>query len=722
MTGPGDALERIVAAIDWDTHAAGPRAAWPQTFRTAFGICANAKIPMVVYWGPAFLQFYNDAAARIYGARHPGALGQPARSSWPELWASIGTLLNGVKADGLPALIERWQTRVGTADAYFSIAFCPIHDGADVAGVLAIVTETTAEVAREREARERAGEREFLSRAGRLLAESLDLPTTLHNIARLTVPQFADWCQIDLRTSDGRIKTVAVAHSDPRRDRMAQQLVGRVHLDPDYERGNAYVIRTGCSDLVEDVAPSTLAAAVADDSEFSLYEQFGTRSFVSIPLVAQGTTLGALGVVYGDSGRRYSPGSLPVLEELGRRAGLAVQNAREFGREHRVAQSFQEASLPSVLPNVPGLRFDAVYVPASDEARIGGDWYDAVRLLDGRIVISIGDVAGKGLDAAVTMGNMRQIIRGIAQVHADPALMLDAADRALRLEHPDRFVTAFVGVFDPVAKTFAYASAGHPPLLLRFRDGRIEALSDGGLPLGLREGRDASGGSIIDAALAEALVLYTDGLTEHFRDPIAGEWRLRELVADPGCYPAIVRRRRSKWHFSQAGRRPTTSPFWSSGLKRALGRARRRRRCSIGRSTSKIPDRSRRRGARSAKPCGCAVRRSRMFCSGDGVRRISGQHRPLRADLVEVTVDWSVVAGPACSGSRARLSAYACFTRRSLQRIGPWSVLGLDAHAGFPCFENGQTAAATPARCSHSDVSGLHTPRRRRHRRFEWKR
>jgi serine phosphatase RsbU (regulator of sigma subunit) len=96
------------------------------------------------------------------------------------------------------------------------------------------------------------------------------------------------------------------------------------------------------------------------------------------------------------------------------------------------------------------------------------------------------------------MGNVRQIIRGIAQVHADPALMLDAADRALRLEHPDEFVTAFVGVLDPISMTFAYASAGHPPPMLRYGDGRVELLSDGGLPLGLRQGRNASSGKTID--------------------------------------------------------------------------------------------------------------------------------------------------------------------------------------------------------------------------------
>ncbi len=537
---PPDSVESLIAQIDWSATELGARERWPQSLRTALGICLRARFPAVVYWGSSFVQLYNDAAGAIFGDRHPAALGQPAQHSWPDLWASFGTQLTGVKTTGVPAVVDNWLVpplHGGLpAEMYFTSSYSPIEDGGGIGGVFCLIVETTDAVFREREARGRANEREFLSEASRLLAESLDLPTTLQNIAQLTIPRFADWCQIDLRTPDGQIETVAIAHNDKRKHEMAQCFVGRIHLNPDANAGQAYVIRTGRSHLVEDLPLHILEDAVPDESEVRLYQLLGTRSFVSIPLVAQGRTLGAVAVVYGDSGRRYTTDDLPMLEEVGRRAGLAIQNANEFGREHRVAQSFQEASLPSALPEVHGVSFDAVYVPASDEAQIGGDWYDAVRLFDGRIVISIGDVAGKGLHAAVTMGNMRQIIRGIAQVHADPALILDAADRALRLELPGQFVTAFVGVLDPIVKTLAYASAGHPPPLLQFRDGRIEALSDGGLPLGLRGGHEDAVGRIIDASTASRLVLSTDGLTELFHRPVEGEQQLRALLADESIF------------------------------------------------------------------------------------------------------------------------------------------------------------------------------------------
>jgi anti-sigma regulatory factor (Ser/Thr protein kinase) len=533
-------VEALMARIDWSKTPLGPRERWPPTLRTALGICLSARFPAVVYWGATFIQLYNDAAGAIFGDRHPDALGRPAEACWPELWDSFGPQLASVKSSGMPALVAHWTVPASGGalpkEAYYSSSLSPIEDSAAIGGVFCLIVETTDAVLRVREARGRATEREFLSEASRLLAESLDLHTTLQNIAQLTIPRFADWCQIDLRTSEGQIETVAIAHRDERKNALAQRFVGRIHLNPDADAGQAFVIRTGRSHLVEDLPLATLEDAVPDRAEILMYQKLGTRSFASIPLVAQGVTLGAVGVVYGDSGRRYAKDDLPMLEELGRRAGLAVQNAHEFGREHRVAQSFQEASLPSALPQVPGLTFDAMYVPASDEAQIGGDWYDAVRLFDGRIVISIGDVAGKGLNAAVTMGNMRQIIRGIAQVHADPALILDAADRALRLELPGQFVTAFVGVLDLIAKTLAYASAGHPPPLLQFHDGRIEALSDGGLPLGLRHGREDATGRIIDASTAGRLVLYTDGLTELFHRPVDGEEQLRELLADESIF------------------------------------------------------------------------------------------------------------------------------------------------------------------------------------------
>jgi serine phosphatase RsbU (regulator of sigma subunit)/anti-sigma regulatory factor (Ser/Thr protein kinase) len=225
-----------------------------------------------------------------------------------------------------------------------------------------------------------------------------------------------------------------------------------------------------------------------------------------------------------------------VYHELTRRIHETLHQKEDalaaYERAHHVASTLQRALLPQELPDVPGIAFDGVYVPGRTEAQVGGDWYDALRLGDGRVLITIGDVAGSGLQAAVIMAAMRQVIRGVAQVYADPATMVDAADRTLKAEHPDRFVTAFVGVFDPVARTLSYCSAGHPAPLVRHADGSITDLPSEGLPLGLRT-RDGTDARTIDIPDGATLLFYTDGLIESTQDVIEGERRLRAALAEP---------------------------------------------------------------------------------------------------------------------------------------------------------------------------------------------
>jgi serine phosphatase RsbU (regulator of sigma subunit)/anti-sigma regulatory factor (Ser/Thr protein kinase) len=198
--------------------------------------------------------------------------------------------------------------------------------------------------------------------------------------------------------------------------------------------------------------------------------------------------------------------------------------------ERKVTQRFQQAALPRLLPRVPGLTFGAYYRPGMDEAQVGGDWYDALQLPDGRVVFSIGDVCGSGLDAAVAMSTVRHTFRGAAQINPDPAIMLDAADRTLRAESQESIVTAFVGVFDPITSLVTYASAGHPHPFMWVADGSIAELASIGGPLGLPFNIERTV-NLASMPLGSLLVLYTDGLTEATRDPIAGEAGVRRAIA-----------------------------------------------------------------------------------------------------------------------------------------------------------------------------------------------
>lgn len=202
----------------------------------------------------------------------------------------------------------------------------------------------------------------------------------------------------------------------------------------------------------------------------------------------------------------------------------------DLARQSLAADAFQHAALPSELPSVPGMLFDSVYIPAISESRIGGDWYDAVRLPDGRVIISIGDVAGFGLHSSVTMAAVRQSIRAAAEMNPEPMMILYAADRTLRSQWPSMIVTSFVCVYDPVQEVISYASAGHPPPMLRHPDGSVVELDAVGLPLGLRVRDDSDYVRVVPFERGAFVVFYTDGLTESRRDVVAGMLELHALV------------------------------------------------------------------------------------------------------------------------------------------------------------------------------------------------
>jgi PAS domain S-box-containing protein len=228
--------------------------------------------------------------------------------------------------------------------------------------------------------------------------------------------------------------------------------------------------------------------------------------------------------------------AVPVLDERGdvvKWYGTTTDidaAKRLYEHERRVATRLQRASLPRELPACDALQFDAVYVPGSSEAEIGGDWYDAFALPDGRIVLSVGDVMGSGLDAAVTMGKVRQSMRVAALLDADPLTMLRVADATFRMDDAGGLATALAAVIDPAAMTMRYACAGHYPPLVRDRAGAVRELpADPGLPLGLR-GAAGSRVDTLELEDGELLVLYTDGLIESTRDAHEGERRLHAAL------------------------------------------------------------------------------------------------------------------------------------------------------------------------------------------------
>jgi len=200
------------------------------------------------------------------------------------------------------------------------------------------------------------------------------------------------------------------------------------------------------------------------------------------------------------------------------RANLELRTA--FETEKRIADTLQDAFAQRPLPVVPTLVFSAAYIPATDETRVGGDWYDAVELGKGRVLFSLGDVEGHGIEAAVNMSRARQALISAALIDADPAAVLRRVNGYL--QSAGRMATAVAGYADAVSYEFVYATAGHPPPLLLLPGRRPALLDCGGLPLGVLEDcvyRTRR----VQAVPGAVLVLYTDGAVEHSRDVLEGE-------------------------------------------------------------------------------------------------------------------------------------------------------------------------------------------------------
>jgi serine phosphatase RsbU (regulator of sigma subunit) len=369
----------------------------------------------------------------------------------------------------------------------------------------------------------------FLAEVGETMVETLDLATRLDRFVNAVVPRLADWASVNLLEDDGSIETHAIAHRDPALAEVVERLRGPFYANIEHNDGTGNVLRTGRSRLMTGVDESFLRRHIRPDV-FDDVIVLGADSALTVPLIAHGRTYGSLAAMRTERERPFLERDIRLIEELARRAAVAIANAKLFERSSTVADAFQQAQLPGKLPRVPGIVLSAFYAAGRREATIGGDWYDAFTLTDGRVVISIGDVSGSGLRAAVIMGSVRQMIRGAAQLQADPSAMLDAVDRALRVEHPDAIVTAFVGVIEPGERRITYASAGHPPPLLRTESGEITELATVGLPLGLRG--PGSRTTTQPCGPGSFLLLYTDGLTESTRDILEGERRVREALRD----------------------------------------------------------------------------------------------------------------------------------------------------------------------------------------------
>jgi PAS domain S-box-containing protein len=366
------------------------------------------------------------------------------------------------------------------------------------------------------EEREAAEAQRFLAEAGRILSSSLDYDTTITNVARLAVPRVADWCGVDLLEDDGSTRSVVVAHVDPAKVEWAKQLREKYPPDPNPDRGVHKVLRTGEPEVYPHIPRELLVEAAVDEEHLRLIDEIGMRSAIIAPMVARGRTLGAITFVAAESGRVYDEDDVLLAQELAARCGIAVDNARLYSERAHIARTLQESLLPPELPQPPGLEVAARFRAAGEGFEVGGDFYDVFDTGSSRWAAVIGDVCGKGPEAAAVTALARYTLRATAMTQDVPSRILATLNEAMLRQRDDRrFSTVLYACLDQRGgeQKLRFASGGHPlPLVLR-AGGQAGEVGTPGTLLGIVPDPDLTDDEIV-LRPGDAVVLYTDGVTD----------------------------------------------------------------------------------------------------------------------------------------------------------------------------------------------------------------
>ncbi len=271
-------------------------------------------------------------------------------------------------------------------------------------------------------------------------------------------------------------------------------------------------LRSGRPVLVEHVGEEDLLAGARDPRIAASLAAVGVRSQVAVPLFSREGVIGVLLLKQSTSGRRFTDDDVAIAAELAARAGVAIDNARRYAREHAIALTLQRSLMREQLTPTSELRATARYVPASDVVKVGGDWYDLVPLGAGRVGLVIGDVMGRGLSAATVMGQVRAAARTLAHVDLQPRRLLTQLDHIVS-ELPEQIVTCSYAVYNPFTTTLCVADAGHMPPLIHTSDGVTHELAVWqGIPLGV--GGVPFGHCVATLPPNTVVAFYSDGLVE----------------------------------------------------------------------------------------------------------------------------------------------------------------------------------------------------------------
>ena len=356
----------------------------------------------------------------------------------------------------------------------------------------------------------------LLGRASRVLGASLNVATTLQQLADIVVHEgLADWCTVELPGGPHGLSRLALAHRDPAMVEFARRVQEDYPPQLRDDAGLGKVLRTGEPELWPTIPAELIRQSAQDSTHLELIESLQISAAMLIPLKARGRVLGAMSLI-GTEGRSFGEEDLAAATELGVRAGVALDNAYLYDDRDTVARTLQRSLLPPTLPDVPGLDLAALYRPGSEALGIGGDFYDVFPAGEGSWRVVIGDVCGKGVEAAALTGAVRYALRTAAVLTPSPAEALGIVNETLmREDWQGRFATLVLLALDlsPGSARVTLASGGHPPPLVRRADGTVEKVEAPGTIVGtLPEASFTE--TVVELAAGDGLLLYTDGIVE----------------------------------------------------------------------------------------------------------------------------------------------------------------------------------------------------------------
>ncbi len=380
---------------------------------------------------------------------------------------------------------------------------------------------------------DRARERlTFLLHAGEMVAATDDRQQMLEHAAHLVVPTLADHCVVYLPAADGTLHATSLAHTDPARAPVLAEFrqhkippVGPMSVQLAYSSGTSQLLRDAKAQLPQwhDLAPELAELLV----------RLRADSVLSTPLLVDERPIGVLALARDAERPGFTDTDTAVVEEFARRLAHGLATADTFVREHAIAETLQRSVLPGALPSIAPLDLAVCYLPATEGADVGGDWYDAFPLDGNRVGLVIGDVTGHNIGSASIMGQVRSMLRAYAIDYPHPGEVLERTNTALCRLLPEALATAVYAVLDPGTGELIYANAGHLPPLVATRAGEASYL-------------DEAAGSMLGAApsttfttgrrrlpAGSVLLNYTDGLIENGR---------RDLADGMDALAAVMRR------------------------------------------------------------------------------------------------------------------------------------------------------------------------------------